>query len=236
MISRADLKDRAKQIFSANRELAILGFLVSILISCISFKYDVAEQLYQIKIFFFNITVDYSENIFILSLVFSIISILVFGPLKIGLKNLYLNLGADKNTNMSYILAPYKDGLGRTLCYMILKGLIFLPIVVMGVMLIFIINIFAIIAIVVATIIVVLGMSQADYYFVRNKEMSPVECIKQSFNVMSGNKGELFVLQLSFILWNLLVVVTFGIAGIYVYPYEELTYVEFFKSINGEEI
>lgn len=45
------------------------------------------------------------------------------------------------------------------------------------------------------------------------------EAVTLSCHLMNGHKGDLFVLTLSFILWQLLTVVTFGLASVFVAPY-----------------
>lgn len=49
--------------------------------------------------------------------------------------------------------------------------------------------------------------------------LKPSEAIKLSKKMVKGNRTELFTLVLSFIPWMLLILVTFGIASIYVTPY-----------------
>ena len=53
--------------------------------------------------------------------------------------------------------------------------------------------------------------------------------------MMNGHKWDLFVLQLSFFWWFLLVMVTLGIAAIYVTPYISATTANFYNSIKGTE-
>ena len=50
--------------------------------------------------------------------------------------------------------------------------------------------------------------------------------------IMEGHKMEYFVLQLSFILWYLLVGITFGLAYIYVGPYTETAKAEFHRRLK----
>jgi len=71
-----------------------------------------------------------------------------------------------------------------------------------------------------------------DFIMADNPEMTWKETIELSKKMTNGHKGELFVFDLSFILWYMLVGVTFGIAGIYVYPYiatAQALYYENFK-------
>lgn len=49
--------------------------------------------------------------------------------------------------------------------------------------------------------------------------LKPMEALKLSGKIVKGNKGELFALDLSFIGWALLCIVTFGISNIYAMPY-----------------
>ena len=54
--------------------------------------------------------------------------------------------------------------------------------------------------------------------------------------MMDGHKMELFVLDLSFIGWYLLCVITFGIAFIWVAPYIQATKTNFYHQIKNETV
>lgn len=54
-------------------------------------------------------------------------------------------------------------------------------------------------------IIIGIMFSQAFFILVDNPELSPIDCIKESAEIMKGHKGEYFVLYLSFIGWGLLI-------------------------------
>lgn len=79
-----------------------------------------------------------------------------------------------------------------------------------------------------------LSYSMAFYILAENPEMTAREALRESKEIMHGHKWELFVLQLSFILWMVLVVVTFGIAAIYVVPYETCTVANFYQKIKRQ--
>ena len=55
-----------------------------------------------------------------------------------------------------------------------------------------------------------------------------------SAEIMSGHKGEYFVLQLSFILWYLLGIVTCGIGMLCVVPYVMSTQVQFYVEVSKD--
>lgn len=57
------------------------------------------------------------------------------------------------------------------------------------------------------------------YIISENPELTGEQAINKSRELMDGNKAELFLLDLSFFWWYVLVGITFGIAGVYVVPY-----------------
>lgn len=81
-------------------------------------------------------------------------------------------------------------------------------------------------------IIAGLRYSQAFFVLAENPDMSIRDCVNESKALMSGRLWELFVLQLSFILWSLLSVITFGIASLYVQPYMQITYAGYYLSLK----
>ncbi len=74
--------------------------------------------------------------------------------------------------------------------------------------------------------------SMAMYILAENPEIGAREAINRSKAMMEGHKMELFVLHLSFIGWNLLGIITFGIAYIWVTPYMCATVANFYNSIK----
>lgn len=74
--------------------------------------------------------------------------------------------------------------------------------------------------------------SMSLYILAENKGKSARECIAESKAMTEGHKMELFVLGLSFIGWELLVVITFGIAGIWVVPYMDATMANAYYSLK----
>jgi len=77
-----------------------------------------------------------------------------------------------------------------------------------------------------------ISYSMAIYVLAENKGKPALECIKESKAMTEGHKMELFVLALSFIGWLFLVVVTFGIAGIWVFPYMSATLANVYNTLK----
>ena len=68
------------------------------------------------------------------------------------------------------------------------------------------------------------------YILAENPTISRKRAFELSKQMMDGQKWDAFVLDLSFIGWNLLAAITFGIVGVlYVSPYVNTTWAEFYK-------
>ena len=72
-----------------------------------------------------------------------------------------------------------------------------------------------------------------DYIISENPEMSTDEALKLSASLMKGNKWKTFVLDLSFIGWDILSAATWGILGVfYVDPYKKSTDAALYEAIK----
>lgn len=77
--------------------------------------------------------------------------------------------------------------------------------------------------------------SMTPFIAAENPELGSDECIERSMKMMYGHKWELFVLDITFIGWWLLCLITFGIAALFVHPYNTLAHIEFYKELKAEE-
>ena len=72
------------------------------------------------------------------------------------------------------------------------------------------------------------------YILAENKDISALDAIRKSKEIMNGHKMDYFILSLSFIGWIFLIAITFGIAAIWVTPYMETTYANFYNKIKSD--
>ena len=73
------------------------------------------------------------------------------------------------------------------------------------------------------------------YLLADNPDMSKQEAFSMSKAMMKGNKWRSFVLDLSFILWGILGVITLGIVSVlWVDPYRQLTDAAFYNALKTE--
>lgn len=69
-----------------------------------------------------------------------------------------------------------------------------------------------------------------------NPNLKPTEALRLSRKMIRGHRTELFVLDLSFIPWILLVIITLGIASIYVDPYMYTTKALYYQNFRARSL
>ena len=74
------------------------------------------------------------------------------------------------------------------------------------------------------------------YILKDNPELSAMDAIRLSSNMMKGHKFDLFYLQLSFIGWAILAVLTGGIGLLWLQPYMMTTQASFYQDIKKDFI
>ncbi len=74
----------------------------------------------------------------------------------------------------------------------------------------------------------------APYISMDNEELTAEECINESMKLTNGYKMKLFLLDLSFIGWYLLCIVTLGIAILWVVPYHEAARIALYEDIKAQ--
>jgi len=78
--------------------------------------------------------------------------------------------------------------------------------------------------------------SMVPYLLASDPSLDYKQALSKSKALMKGNKGRLFVLDLSFIGWFLLGLFAFGIGVIFVVPYHTATKIEFFNDVYGQPV
>ncbi|MGN1347962.1 MAG: DUF975 family protein [Acutalibacteraceae bacterium] len=81
---------------------------------------------------------------------------------------------------------------------------------------------------------IVKGLAYSMSYYIKadNPDYSWRECLSESEKIMNGHKGEFFVLQLSFIGWDIVGFICCGIGMYWVMSYENATAAHFYESIK----
>lgn len=160
----------------------------------------------------------YSDSLW--NLLITLITFIIYIPLCLGMATLFLKIARKEEVGYSDVFLGYKNiwkVIGVTILSSIIIFLGYICFVVPG---------------------IILSYMYSQIYFVLadNPNIGIVECLRQSREIMVNEKLNFFVLELSFILWMLLVVFTFGIASIYVIPYYETVLANFYIDIKSKKI
>lgn len=75
--------------------------------------------------------------------------------------------------------------------------------------------------------------AMTPFIMAENPNMTASEAITASRELMDGHKGELFMLDLTFIGWDLLAVLTLNIGYIFLNPYKNAAYAAFYRDITA---
>ncbi|MDB8791330.1 DUF975 family protein [Romboutsia sp. 1001216sp1] len=82
-------------------------------------------------------------------------------------------------------------------------------------------------------VILELALAMTPYIFVDKEELGLIDSIRLSIKMMKGNKWNLFVINLSFIGWALLCILTLGIGYLWLGPYIQLTITNFYIDLDN---
>ena len=150
----------------------------------------------------------------------SLASIVVAGPLAVGLAGYYIDFVRSKNPMFERLFDGFKNSFANSLVLSLLQTLF---IILWSLLFI------------IPGIIKALAYSMSTYLMAENPQMTATEALDESQRLMKGSKMDLFILHLSFIGWYLLVIVTLGIAAIWVGPYVQAATAEFYISLVGNK-
>ena len=149
--------------------------------------------------------------------------IFVLHPLSVGLYKFFL----DNSDDPSAGLTGSNIGLGFGKNYMNLVGAIFIT---------ELLTLVFTLLLIVPGIIKQLEWRMVRYILAENPEMSGAEARRLSSEMMDGNKWDAFVLDLSFIGWALLGMITLGIGNIiWTNPYQAATNAELYLTLSGSQ-
>ncbi len=74
-----------------------------------------------------------------------------------------------------------------------------------------------------------------DYILADNPELDSSRALEISKEMMYGNRFRFFCLQLSFIGWDILATIPFGIGHLWLTPYKQASFAAFYREVSGTE-
>jgi len=77
--------------------------------------------------------------------------------------------------------------------------------------------------------------AMTEYILAENPYLTPTQAIERSKEMMYGNRFRLFCLEISFIGWDILAALTFGLGYLWLTPYKQAAYAVFYREVSGTE-
>lgn len=161
-----------------------------------------------------NAAITYLVMVILLMIPFA--SLLLTGPLQLGIDGTFLKLSRGEKIDINDLFDGFKNFGNALLLYILSSILVFIGLIFL----------------IVPGIILALGLSQSYRILKDNPEMNAIDAMQKSFEVMRGNKGDYFILILSFMGWAILCIVTLGIGFLFLAPYVNATTGVFYNYIT----
>lgn len=146
-------------------------------------------------------------------------ALLVVNVIAIGVLFIFLDVSNGKEIDIKNIFEGFKD-YGRY---------------ILGLLLVFVYTLLWTLLLIIPGIIKSISYSMTPYLMRENPEMEGEEAIRLSMKMMYGHKMDYFLLQLSFIGWALLCILTLGIGLLWLVPYILTAEAEFYKELKKEQ-
>lgn len=185
--------------------LALIYFLYTIILGALG----AVNGLNALRIVFLSI----------LSIVASVAVLLLSGPFNLGIHISALDVSRKQPVSVGSLFEGFKsfgDSLALYILTAIFTFLWSLLLIIPG-------------------IIKMYSYSMGYFILADRPDLSGNQARKRSMYLMKGHKRQLFCLDLSFIGWYLLSLLTLGILAFWIYPYHLTARAEFYKELLAEE-
>lgn len=149
-------------------------------------------------------------------------AVFLWGGIELGIALVFLNFVRKKEASLRQLFAFFTEGklFVNSVAFYVIRRIY----IVLWTLLL-----------VVPGIVKTYSYAMAPYLLNDNQGLSANEAITRSRSLMHGNKCRLFLLDLSFLGWFLLVVASFGLANFYVMPYYQATRAQFYENLKEAE-
>lgn len=146
--------------------------------------------------------------------------LVIGGPMVVGISIFSLNIARGEEARMEQIFDGFKN-FGNTVGAYILYGLF-----------VFLWSLLLIIPGIIAAI----SYSQTFFILAEDNEIGPMDALKKSRDMMEGHKWKYFELCLIFFGLSLLCILTLGIGFLFLFPFMQVTFANFYDDLKGEFI
>lgn len=151
-----------------------------------------------------------------IAIIMSLVYLVLGGVVQLGSAKYHLNLIDQKEATFSDLFSQFSR-FGSALVMNLLTGIFILLWTFL---------------LVIPGIIASYSYSMAPYIMLEDPNCGGYEAIRRSKQLMKGHKGDLFLLDLSFIGWSLLCILTLGIGSLWLVPYMNTARASFYRDIT----
>lgn len=245
-----ELKGFSRQALLGNYGLVILCyFLAQLIISAVMSPFEAQINTYSQNIILYEETLSFP--IFALIAVFIIA--LISTALTAGVYAVHLNLARGNHPGVSMIFSQLKCRPDRYIVATLLLSLIGMVCVIPGTILfcmgigfmtsdygtttatgILVAGIALMLVGLILCIFLSLRFALTVLLLVDHSEMGAIRAMKESFHLMKGNCARFLYLTFSFLPMVLLILLSFGIAALWIQPYIQQVVCWFYLDVSGE--
>lgn len=166
--------------------------------------------------------------------------------LSVGEIIIHLNMSREKTFTIGQLFAGFKEHPERFVgakvltmaislgcCIPLIVGTIFFSYTPTTIVSYFILIITGLISLVL-NLYFLLNYEMVYYFLIDYSNMKVKDAFRESRLLIKGQKGRLLYLHLSFLGWYLLILLSFGVASLWIMPYRNQTLVRFYSDLTGE--
>lgn len=178
-------------------------------------------------------------------LVISFITDLLLSILSVGPVTILLDMSRGSDGQLSDLLYAFRHQPDRIIVSQLIISLLSTVIFLPGILVFMLSSIFytafgiiigslLIFAAVIGSVVIRLDFALVTPLYIDNPQTSAIDLLRESRDLMRGNRLRYFVLELSFIPIMLLAVVACFVGLLWAVPYTQMTLLEFYRELVGE--
>jgi len=145
-----------------------------------------------------------------------IVTLIISGPIALGFIIFSLNISRYNDPKVENIFEGFQNFKSAVGAYLLMLLFIFLWMLLL----------------IIPGIIAAFSYSMTFYILADDPSISPMDAIDKSKAMMKGNKWKYFLLNLRFLGWALLCLLTFGIGFLWLMPYIQVSIAKFYDDIK----
>lgn len=170
------------------------------------------------------------------SITTSLVDIVLIAPVTIGIAICYLKLIREKNFNMVDIFNGFQYYITVVVVYGIIDSMNILGILISNIITVNVVTEqFLTLVFGILSIFLYLVFSMVYYIIIDDPQIGVIGALTNSKKLIQGQIGRLFLLQLSFLGWILLTILSLGIGMLWVLPYIEVTTANLYLDLKNRE-